>query len=48
MLDEKIENQKIMEQDDINKYFKDPSSSDDEDFTFWDILVLNQNIQTSF
>jgi hypothetical protein len=34
MLAEDIEGLKIMDQDDINKYFRDPSSSDDEDFNF--------------
>ncbi len=36
-----------MDQDDINKYFKDPSSSDDEDFNFWDIFET-EKYQTSF
>lgn len=47
MLDEDIEGDRMMDQEDINKYFKDPSSSDDEDFNFWDICIM-QNIQTSF
>lgn len=34
MLDEQSEKQIIKDNEDINQYFKDPSSSDEDDYTF--------------